>query len=137
MFREPVHQILEKIKNESYFQWPNRMKGEPMKHNQSLYYQYHQEQEHTIEDCRTLWSHLEQLVKVGKLKQFLHQPNGQGGQARSGAQRDASARPPLGKISVILATPRRTSSQPSRVMSVALPSTDGSSPDPKKSRVKA
>ena len=56
------------------------------------------------------WSHLEQLVKSGKLKQFLYQPNEQGGQARSGAQRDASTRSPLGTISFIFATPGRTNS---------------------------
>ena len=38
VFKEPVHQILEKIKNESYFKWPNKIGGDPMKRNQSLYY---------------------------------------------------------------------------------------------------
>ena len=33
VFREPIHQILEKIKNEPYFQWPNRIGGGPMKRN--------------------------------------------------------------------------------------------------------
>ena len=41
VFREPIHQILEKIKNESYFQWPNRIEGDPTKCNQSLHCQYH------------------------------------------------------------------------------------------------
>ena len=81
-----------------------------------------------------MWSHLEQLVKAKKLKQFLYQPNGQGGQVGSGVQRDASARPPLGTIKVILATPRRTSSQPSKVMSVARPSADDLHLDLKRSR---
>ena len=48
---------------------------------------------------------------------------------------DVSTRPPLGTISVILATLGRTGSQPSRVMSMARPPTDGSSPDSKRSRV--
>ena len=78
---------------------------------------------------------MEQLVKVGKLKQFLHQPNKKDGQTRSKAQRDASIRPHLGTISVILAAPRKIGSQPSKVMSVAWPPTDGSSPDPKRSKV--
>ena len=85
------------------------------------YCQYHQERGHTTKDSRMLWSHLEQLVKIGKLKQFLYQPNGQGSQARLGAQRDASTRPPLGTINGILAAPRRTSSRPSRVLSIAQP----------------
>ena len=59
------------------------MGGDPMKRNQRFHCQYHQERGHTTEDCRTLWSHLEQLVRSGKLKQFLYQPNGQKGQAGS------------------------------------------------------
>ena len=27
VFREPVHQVLEKIKNKPYFRWPNKMAG--------------------------------------------------------------------------------------------------------------
>ena len=41
VFREPVHLVLEKIKNEPYFKWPNKMEGDPLRCNQSLYYQYH------------------------------------------------------------------------------------------------
>ena len=33
VFRELVHQVLEKIKNESYFKWPNKMRGDPMRRN--------------------------------------------------------------------------------------------------------
>ncbi|XP_050254931.1 uncharacterized protein LOC126700790 [Quercus robur] len=43
MFRELVHQVLEKIKNEPFFRWPNKMAGNPMRRNQSLYYHYHQD----------------------------------------------------------------------------------------------
>ena len=76
VFKELVYQILEKIKNEPYFKWPNKMGEDPSKRNQSLYFHYHQERGHTIEDCRTLRDHLGQLVKARKLKQFLHQPAG-------------------------------------------------------------
>ena len=31
IFREPVHQVLEKFKNESFFKWPNKMVGNPEK----------------------------------------------------------------------------------------------------------
>ena len=41
VFREPVQQVLEKIKNESFFKWPNKMAGEPRKRNPSLYCHYH------------------------------------------------------------------------------------------------
>ena len=43
VFREPVRQVLEKIKNEPFFKWPNKMVRDPTKRNQSLYYHYHQE----------------------------------------------------------------------------------------------
>ena len=71
---------------------------------------------------------------MGKLKQFLYQPNEQGDQAGLEAQRDASTRPPLGTISVILTVPGRTGPQPFRVMSVAQPSVEGLSPNPKRNR---
>ena len=74
---------------------------------------------HTTEDCKTLWNHLEQLVKEGRLQQFLYRPNGQGNQSRSEAQGNASSRPHLGTINVIFAAPQRIGSQPSRVISVA------------------
>ena len=53
-----------------------------MRRNQSLHCQYHQEQGHTTKDCRTLWNHLEQLVRDGR--SVLHRLNGQGDQARLG-----------------------------------------------------
>nr|XP_023899849.1 uncharacterized protein LOC112011740 [Quercus suber] len=65
MFKEPIHQILEKVKNELYFKWPSKMGGDPTKRNQSLHCQYHQDLRHIIEECRTLWNYLEQLVKIG------------------------------------------------------------------------
>ena len=41
VFRELVHQVLEKIKNEPYFKWSNKINGDPLRRNQSLHYQYH------------------------------------------------------------------------------------------------
>ena len=41
MFREPVLQVLEKIKNEPFFKWPNKMAGDLAKRNQNLYCHYH------------------------------------------------------------------------------------------------
>ena len=54
VFREPVQQVLEKIKNKSFFKWPNKMVGDPMRHNQNLYCQYHQDHGYTTENCRNL-----------------------------------------------------------------------------------
>ena len=92
VFRELVHQVLEKIKNEPFFKRPNKMVGNPEKRNCNLYCQYHQDHRHTTEDCRSLWDHLDQLVREGKLKQFLHHSSGLGGQANSRSQRDIPLR---------------------------------------------
>ena len=62
VFREPVHQVLEKIKNEPFFKWPNKMVENPEKRNRNLCCQYHRDHGHTTEDCRSLWDHLDQLV---------------------------------------------------------------------------
>ena len=62
---------------------------------------------------------MDQLVCEGKLKQLLHHSSGQAEQTGSDSRSDASSKPPLGIISVIFAAPGRTSSCPSRVMSVA------------------
>ena len=79
VFQDPIHQVLKKIKNESFFKWPNKMAGDPMKCNQNLYCQYHQESGHTTEDCRNLRNHLDQLVQEGKLRHLLHHSSGQQG----------------------------------------------------------
>ncbi|XP_075645288.1 uncharacterized protein LOC142616294 [Castanea sativa] len=111
------------------------MAGDPLRLNQNLHCHYHQERGHTTEDCRTLWNHLEQLVKEGRLKQFLHQPNGQGNHSGIVNQGSTLSRPPLGKINFIFAALGRTGSHPSRVMSVAQTLAKDSRDHPK--RIKA
>ena len=63
-----MHQVLEEIKNEHFFKRPNKIVGNPEKRNRNFYCQYHQDHRHTTEDCRSLWDHLDQLVREGKLK---------------------------------------------------------------------
>ncbi|XP_050258924.1 uncharacterized protein LOC126703915 [Quercus robur] len=135
VFREPVQQVLEKIKNEPLFKWPNKMAGEPKRHNPNLYYHYHQDHGHTTEDCRNLWDHLEQLIREGKLKQLLHHSSGRVSQAGLEMRGDTSLRLPLGMINVIFAAPRRTGSCPSRVLSVFRPSTEDHCQALKRARV--
>ena len=135
VFRELVRQVLEKIKNEPFFKWPNKMAGDPAKRNQNLYCHYHQEQGHTSEDCRILWDHLDQHVRECKLKALLHHSSGQGNQINSNSRKNAPFGPPLGTINVIFTTPRRTGSYPSRVMSVARLSSDKGSSEPKRAKI--
>ena len=70
-FKEPVHKILDRIKNESFFRWPNKMGGDPSWRNQNLYCTYHRDKGHTTEQCRVLKDHFGQLVKAGYLKEFV------------------------------------------------------------------
>ena len=78
---------------------------------------------------------MDQLVREGKLKQLLHHSNGLGSQANSGSQRDIPSRPPLETINVIFATPGRTGSCPSRIMSVARLSSGDTNQASKRARV--
>ncbi|XP_050278243.1 uncharacterized protein LOC126719766 [Quercus robur] len=112
------------------------MGEDPLRHNQSLHCQYHQKWRYATEDCRILWNHLEQLVREGRLQQFLYWPNGQGNQSRSRTQGNASLRSPLGTINVIFAAFRRTGSHPSMVMSVARLPVEDSNSNSKRARVK-
>ena len=70
-FKESVYRILNRIKHEPYFRWPNKMGGDPSRRNQSLYCIYHRDRGHTTEQCRVLNDHLGQLVKAGHLKDFV------------------------------------------------------------------
>ena len=131
VFREPVQKVLKKVRNEPFFKWPNKMARDPVNRNQNLYCHYHQDHGHTIEDCRNLWDHLEQLVRDGKLKHLLHHSSGRGNQTNSALHGNATPRPPLGTINVIFATLGKTGSCPSRIISVSCCSDEDSSSMPK------
>ena len=121
-----MQEVLEKVRNEPFFKWPNKMVGNPVNRNQNLYCHYHQDHGHTTKDCRNLGDHLEQLVREGKLKHLLHHSSGRG---------NAASRPPLGTINVIFATPGRTGSYPSRIMSVSCCSDEDSNSMPKRAKM--
>ena len=100
--------------------------------NQNLYCHYHQDHGHTIEDCKNLWDHLEQLVREGRLKHLLHHFSGRRGQSSSAFQGNAAPKPPLGTINVIFAVLGRTESCPSRIRSVSCYSDEDSNSMPKR-----
>ena len=114
-----MQKVLEKVRNEPFFKWPNKMARDPVNRNQNLYCHYHQDHGHTTEDCRNLWDHLEQLVQEGKLKHLLHHSSGRGSQTNSAFHGNAATRPALGTVNIIFAAPGRTGSCPSRIMSVS------------------
>ncbi|XP_030949237.1 uncharacterized protein LOC115973132 [Quercus lobata] len=134
VFREPPHKILEKVKYEPFFQWPNKMSGDPSKRNQNLYCAYHQEPGHTTDDCRNLKNYLDRLVREGKLKHLLHRSEGWQ-EPSNNETRQSALRPPIGTINVILAAPGRTGPVPFRVMSVSNLPTKPDDREPKRVRV--
>ena len=111
------------------------MVGNPEKRNRNLYCQYHRDHSHTTEDCRSLWDHLDQLVREGKLKQLLHHFSGLGGQTNSRSERETPSRPPMGTINVIFVALGKIGSCPSRVMSVARLSSEDICHEPKRARL--
>ena len=58
-FKEPVHRIVDRIKNELYFRLSNKMGGDPLRRNKNFYCTYHRDKGHTTEQCRVLKDHLE------------------------------------------------------------------------------
>ncbi|XP_075659185.1 uncharacterized protein LOC142629079 [Castanea sativa] len=42
-FKEPVHRIIDRIKNESHLKWQNKLRGDPSRRNQNLYCTYHKD----------------------------------------------------------------------------------------------
>ncbi|XP_065616905.1 uncharacterized protein LOC136062128 [Quercus suber] len=134
VFKEPVHQVLKKIKNEPFFKWPSKIVGNPERRNHNLYCQYHQDHGHTTEDCRSLWDHLDQLVREGRLRHLLLHSSGRGGQMNSEPERNDSSKPSLGTINIIFATLGRTGSWPSKVMSIARLPVGDFGRDPKRTR---
>ncbi|XP_050257728.1 uncharacterized protein LOC126702911 [Quercus robur] len=127
-FKEPVHKILERIKNESFFRWPNKMGGDPSRRNQNLYCTYYRDKGHTTEQCRVLKDHLGQLVKAGYLKEFIADATHQ--KAERGVQQKRNPLlPPLGVIEVIHVAPKGTAAT-KRVLTVAC--TGGGSAEKKK-----
>ena len=111
------------------------MVRDPIRRNQNIYFHYHQDHGHTMEDCRNLWDYLDQLVREGKLKQLLHHSSGRLSQASLELWGDASSRLPLSTINVIFAASGRTGSCPFRVMSVSCSPAEESSSMPKRAKM--
>ncbi|XP_075655150.1 uncharacterized protein LOC142625356 [Castanea sativa] len=118
LFKEPVHHILEKIRHETYFRPPNKMSGDASMRNQNLHCHYHQDKGHTMEECRTLRDHLNQLIKAGKINHLLAKPDGNKEQLGTRKYWGHAPQPSLGTIHVILAQGRRDFGKTYRVMTV-------------------
>ena len=101
-FKEPMHRIVNRIKNEPYFRWPNKMGGDQSRRNQNFYCTYHRDKGHTTEQCRLLKDHLGQLVKMGYLKEFVVNLRNWG--TKQGAQQRGNPLPPLLGVTEVIHT---------------------------------
>ena len=54
------------IKDDPSLKWPERMKGDPSKHNKSKYYRFHRNYGHDTNKCYDLKQQIEILIKQGK-----------------------------------------------------------------------
>ena len=117
-FKEPVHKIVDRIKNEPFFRWSNKVGGNPSRRNQNLYCTYHRDKGHTTEQCRVLKDHLGQLVKAGYLKEFVVD-SGNWDVGHGAQQKGNPLPPPLGVIEVIHAAPRSATITRKGVLTVA------------------
>nr|XP_023884265.1 uncharacterized protein LOC111996511 [Quercus suber] len=80
---------------------------------------------------------MDQLVREGKMRHLLHYSSGHQGQTHQKPQKDTALGPPVGTINVILAAPGRTSTRPSRVLSMAQLPAKKSQPEPKRAKMKS
>jgi len=82
-----------------------------------VYCQYHQDKGHTTEECKTLQSYLNHLVREGKLEEFTNETLAS---TISGIPGRASTTTPLGTIHVILVEPKQMPTMSIGVMSMSL-----------------
>ena len=67
----PVDQILTEIKDEPSLKWLRPLHSSPSLRNKRKYYRFHKDHGHYIEDCRDLKKQIEELIRNGKLQQYV------------------------------------------------------------------
>ncbi|XP_028106197.1 uncharacterized protein LOC114305330 [Camellia sinensis] len=71
VFRIPVYKVVERIKNQLYYRAPEKILGEFMGRSLGKHCAYHNEDGHLTQGCRTLKTHLEDLVRQGHLRDLV------------------------------------------------------------------
>ena len=59
------------INDDSSLKWPEKMKGDPNKRNKNKYCRFHRDHGHDTNECYDLKQQIENLIKQGKLRNFL------------------------------------------------------------------
>ncbi|XP_065636727.1 uncharacterized protein LOC136070561 [Quercus suber] len=95
----PLEQVLMQIKDEPSLKWPEKMKGDPNKRNRNKYCRFHRDHGHDKDECFDLKQQIENLIRQGKLKNFLGRDHRD---EKMKAKVEEPSRPPLGEIRIIL-----------------------------------
>ena len=67
----PLEQVLMQIKDDPSLKWQEKMKGDPNKRNRNKYCRFHRDHEHDTDECFDLKQQIENLIRQGKLRNFL------------------------------------------------------------------
>ena len=67
----PLEQVLMQIKDDPSLKWPEKMKGDPNKRNRNKYCCFHRDHRHDTNECFDLKQQIENLIRQGKLRNFL------------------------------------------------------------------
>ena len=67
----PVDQILTEIRDEPSLKWPKPLYSAPGLRDKRKYCRFHKDHGHYTEDCRDLKEQIEELIRNGKLQQYV------------------------------------------------------------------
>ncbi|XP_050289587.1 uncharacterized protein LOC126727707 [Quercus robur] len=67
----PVDQILTEIRVEPSLKWPRPLHSSLSMRDKRKYYRFHKDHGHYTEDCRDLKEQIEELIRKGKLQQYV------------------------------------------------------------------
>ena len=95
----PLEQVLMKIKDDPSLKWPEKMKGDPNKRNRNKYCRFHKDHGHDTDECFDLKQQVENLIRQGKLRNFLGQDHKD---KKLKGKIEESSQPLLGEIRVII-----------------------------------
>ena len=95
----PLEQVLMQIKEDPSLKWPEKMKGDLNKRNRNKYCRFHRDHGYDIDDCFDLKQQIENLIRQGKLRNFLGRDYKD---EKLKAKVEESSRPPLGEIRMIV-----------------------------------
>ena len=97
-----MSQVLRKVQHERFLRWSSQIKSDPVKRDDTKYYEFHRGHKHRTDDCIQLRKEIEFLIRRGHLSRYV---------ASEGQEQiyplpprqptPAQHQPPLGKIHVI------------------------------------